>query len=71
MVNKIKAIFATIGSIGAIMFASSALFWVFTQWPAQVLEFFIVMGFAYWGYEAYKFFLKRFQKQEDNKQINS
>ena len=71
MVNKIKAIFAAIGSIGIIMFAFSALLRVFTQWPAEVLELFIVFLFAYWGYDAYKFFLKQFESKKKDEQINS
>ena len=71
MVNKFKAIFAAIGSIGILMFVSSAFFWVFTQWPAETLELFIVTWCGYWGYEAYKSFLKYFEKKSGDKQINS
>lgn len=71
MINKIKAIFAAIGSIGVLMFAVSCILWVFTQWPGKVIEFCIVSWFGYWGYRAYKFFLNYFNNESENKQINS
>lgn len=70
MKNKIKAIFAAIGSIGVLMFVVSAFLWIFTNYPGPTIEFFIVSLFAYWGYKAYKYFLERFQK-DNNEQINS
>jgi hypothetical protein len=71
MVNKIKAIFAAIGSIGVLMFVVSAFLWIFTNYPGPAIEFFIVSWFAYCGYRAYKYFLGRFDKESDNEQINS
>ena len=71
MINKIKAIFAAIGSIGVLMFIVSAFLWVFTNYPGPAIEFFIVSWFAYWGYKAYKYFLGRFDQDSDNEQINS
>lgn len=70
MNNKIKAVFAAIGSIGVLMFVVSAFLWIFTKYPGRTIEFFIVSWFAYWGYKAYKYFLERFQK-DSNEQINS
>lgn len=71
MVNKIKAIFAAIGSIGVLMFVVSAFLWVFTYYPGPAIEFLIVSWFAYWGYKAYKYFLGRFDQESKNEQINS
>jgi uncharacterized membrane protein len=71
MVNKIKAIFAAIGSLGLLMLGVSLILWAFTQWPARVLEFIIILLFARLGYGAYKFFLKEFEKPKDNNQINN
>ena len=71
MVNKIKAIFAAIGSIGVLMFVVSCFLWIFTKYPGPAIEFLIVSWFAYWGYKAYKFFLKYFEKDSKNEQINS
>ena len=71
MNNKIKAMFAAIGSIGVLLFVVSCILWVFTQWPDRVIEFCVVSWFAYWGYKAYKYFLGRFDKDSKNEQINS
>ncbi len=71
MVNKIKAIFAAIGSIGVLMFVVSCFLWIFTNYPGPAIEFFIVSWFAYWGYRAYKFFLNYFNNVSKNEQINS
>lgn len=67
MINKIKAIFAAIGSIGALMFVVSTFLWLFANYTG----FCIVLWFAYFGYRAYKYFLGRFEKESDNEQINS
>ena len=71
MVNKIKAIFAAIGSIGVLMFVVSCFLWLFTYYPGPTIEFCIVSWFAYWGYKVYKHFLKYFNKESENEQINS
>ena len=71
MVNKIKAIFAAIGSLGLFMFAISALMWVLTNFPNHALEFFIITFFAMFGYGAYRHFLKYFEKESKDEQINS
>lgn len=71
MVNKIKAIFAAIGSLGLLMFAVSAFLWILTNYTNRVLEFFIVTLFAMFGYGAYKHFLKYFEKESKDEQINS
>ena len=71
MINKIKAIFAAIGSLGLLMFAVSAFLWILTNYTNRVLEFFIVTLFGIFGYGAYKHFLKYFNKESENEQINS
>jgi len=71
MINKIKATFAAIGSIGVLMLTVSAMLWIFTNYPGGVLEILIITWFSFIGYKAYVFFLKRFDKVSDNEQINS
>jgi hypothetical protein len=71
MVNKIKAVFAAIGSIGVLMSLVGGFLWLFTNYPGNVIEFFIVSWFAFCGYRAYMYFLERFKKESDNEQINS
>jgi hypothetical protein len=71
MINKIKATFAAIGSIGVLMLTVSAMLWVFTNYPGGVLEILVITWFTFIGYNAYTFFLKRFDKKPKDEQINS
>lgn len=71
MINKIKATFAAIGSIGVLMLAVSTMLWVFTNYPGGVLEILIITWFTYIGHKAYKFFLKEFEDRKRDEQINS
>jgi hypothetical protein len=71
MINKIKATFAAIGSIGVLMLAVSAMLWVFTNYPGGFLEILIISWFTFIGYKAYLFFLKSFDKESKDEQINS
>jgi len=71
MINKIKATFAAIGSIGVLMLAVSAMLWVFANYPGGVLEILIISWFTFIGYKAYVFFLKSFEKPPKDEQINS
>jgi len=72
MVNKIKAVFAAIGAIGLVMFVVSLFLWVITNYPGGTIEFFIASLFAYFGYNAYRYFLQYFKNQsDDEQQLNS
>jgi hypothetical protein len=71
MSNKIKAIFAAIGTIGLITLCVSVILFLFTIAPTITCILLICAWFAYMGYDAYKFFLKEFKKIDDNEQINS
>lgn len=71
MINKIKATFAAIGSIGVLMLTVSAMLWAFTKYPGGVLEILIIAWFTFIGYKAYTFFLTRFDKESEDEQINS
>ena len=71
MINKIKAIFAAIGSIGVLMFVVSAFIWLLTNYPALTPLSIVIFWFSYCGYQAYMYFLVRFKKDRNNKQINS
>jgi hypothetical protein len=71
MINKIKATFAAIGSIGVLMLTVSAMLWAFTKYPGGVLEILIISWFTFIGYKAYTFFLTRFDKESEDEQINS
>ena len=71
MINKIKAMFAAIGSIGVLMFIVSAFLWVLTNYTSDTIHFCLVFLFVYSGYGMYKFFLKYFKDQNNDEQINS
>ena len=71
MINKIKAVFAAIGSIGLLMLIVSSILWLFTNYPGDILELCIISFFMYWGYKAYTWFLKKFESESKDKQINS
>jgi len=71
MTNKTKAIFAAIGTIGALMLAVSAMVWIFTNYPGGVMEILIITWFTYIGHSAYKFFLKEFEDRKRDEQLNS
>ena len=71
MNNKIKAIFAAIGTIGLMILGVSVILWLFTIAPIITCILLICTWFGYMGYDAYKFFLKEFKKTDENEQINS